>query len=211
VAPLCPGCPPLALPDGSRRLAGKRLLLQPVARRRLGTRRAVKIKPPPKRGVFRPQGRVLALKLGHSRLERLDPALKSFDEAANLGGKLHSHLESHFHPADSPKSVSIRISALTVTFRTHPPTLAVTKKCSSRLDSCATGCGRVGFSKPRRPLRAAKRGAIPPMRICMPQISAFGKTLFDSCRIGRLPGRLVSGELPRRLAGARLAMTLPRR
>ena len=60
-----------------------RLLPQSVARRRLRTRRTVEAKPALQIGVLRPQGRVLALKLGHPRLERLDPALKPFNEAAN--------------------------------------------------------------------------------------------------------------------------------
>ena len=107
------------------RLAGRfaqarRLLPQAVARGRLRTRRTVEAKTALQIGVLRPQGRVLALKLGHPRLERIDPALKSFDEAANLGGKLHPRLESQSDPAHSPKSPVSRISALTVTLRTHP-------------------------------------------------------------------------------------------
>jgi hypothetical protein len=96
------------------------LLPQAVARGRLRTRRTVEAKPALQIGVLRPQGCVLALKLGHPRLKPLDPALKSFDEATNLGRKLHSHLESQSDPADSPKSPSSPISALTVTLRTHP-------------------------------------------------------------------------------------------
>ena len=107
------------------RLAGRfaqarRLLPQTVARRRLRTRRTVEAKPALQIGVLRPQGGVLALKLGHPRLERRDPALKPFNEAANLGGKLHSRLESQFDPAHSPKSRPSRISPTTVTRRTHP-------------------------------------------------------------------------------------------
>ena len=79
-----------------------------------------------KSAFLSPQGGVLALKLGHPRLERLDPALKPFNEAANLGGKLHSRLESQSDPARSPKSRPSPISALTVTFRTHP-SLGVTQ------------------------------------------------------------------------------------
>ena len=107
------------------RLAGRfaqarRLLPQAVARRRLRTRRTVEAKPALQIGVLRPQGGVLALKLGHSPLKRLDPALKPFDKTANLGGKLHSRLESQSDPADSPKSPSSRTFALTVALRTHP-------------------------------------------------------------------------------------------
>ena len=112
------------------RLAGRfaqaRRLPQAVARRRLRTRRTVEAKPALQIGVLRPQGGVLALKLRHPSLERLNSALKSFDKAANLRRKLHSRLKSQSDPADSPKSPVSPISALTVTLRTTP-SLAVTK------------------------------------------------------------------------------------
>jgi hypothetical protein len=120
------GDPPerIALGAGlaAARLAGqfaqaRRLLPQAVARGRLRIRRTVEAKPALQIGVLRLQACILALKLGHLRLKPLDPALKPFDEAANLGRKLHSRLESqsdaalpqitlqsHFHPHRDPDS-----------------------------------------------------------------------------------------------------------
>jgi len=72
------------------------LLPQPVARRRLGARRAVKVQSPPKLGHLRQQRFILA-----PQIRALAP--KRLDQLANPGRWNHPNLDSHFHPRSSRK------------------------------------------------------------------------------------------------------------
>ncbi len=93
---LVPGLPAARLARASPKAArNARLLLQPVARRRL---RTVQVQSSSKLGrlgaegaVVSPQRLVLAPQVG-------DLALQRFDRLANLGRKNHPHLDSWFHP-----------------------------------------------------------------------------------------------------------------
>jgi hypothetical protein len=104
-----------------------RLLLQPVARGRLRTRRTVLTQPALQLPILRPQGRVLrsqarvlALKLPDAPLKPSDPTPKLIQKNPNLGGNVHSCLESQSVPADSPKSKPNAHFLQTVAARTHP-------------------------------------------------------------------------------------------
>ena len=97
---LVPRLPAARLARTAAKAAGNaRLLPQPIARWRLGARRAVLIQAPAKLGVLRPQRRVLA-----SQIRDLAP--KPLDQIANLGRENHPNLDSHFPPARLAKSVS---------------------------------------------------------------------------------------------------------
>ena len=89
---------------GGRLAKAHRFLPQPVARRRLRTRRTVKAELALQIRVLRAQGRILSLKLRHPAFKRLDPALKSLNENPNLGRNVHPHLESQELSSDTPKS-----------------------------------------------------------------------------------------------------------
>ena len=109
VSPLWPRCPPPDFSEGSRE--ARRLLLQPVARGRLRTRRTVLAQPALQLPILRPQGRVrrsqarvLALKLPNAPLKPSDPTLKLIQKSPNLGRNVHSCLKSQSVLPDSPKS-----------------------------------------------------------------------------------------------------------
>ena len=92
-------------------LQDPRLLLQPVARRRLGTVGAVQAHPSPKLGVLGPK--------------RLDLASEQVNQLLDFGRKNHPTLESEARiPVSQNRSPAINL-AWDVTFRTHPG-LAVT-------------------------------------------------------------------------------------
>jgi hypothetical protein len=113
---LWPACPPLVWPDGSRRLVGffrKPSLEGGFELVDLSSQACASNRHSPS---ARPDS---ALKLDHPRLERLDPALKPFDDAANLGAKLHSRRESQSSPARSPQITPPAAFPVTVTLRTH--------------------------------------------------------------------------------------------
>jgi hypothetical protein len=89
-----------------------RLLLQPVARRRLGTVRTVLSQ--------------LSTKISDFSLEYRDLALQRSDQLIDFGGKIHPTLDSDSQPQVSQVPLIERKFAETVVFRTHP-TLGVTK------------------------------------------------------------------------------------
>ena len=114
------------------RLAGRfaqaRWLPQAVARRRLRTRRTVEAKTALQIGVLRPQGGVLALKLRHPTLKRLDPALKPVDKAGISAGSsmpvlnhnpprrllqitIQPHFRAHRGPSDLPPPWQLPVCA----------------------------------------------------------------------------------------------------
>src|SRR5271166_806438 len=85
VPPSWPVWPPLALPERPRRLPGMRgFFLQPVARRGLGTVRAVL-----------PQ---LAAKVRHFSLKRRNPPLQRGDQLFDFGRENHPILDSDSPP-----------------------------------------------------------------------------------------------------------------
>ena len=97
MSPFVPRLPAARLARTAAKAAGNaRLLPQPIARWRLGVRRAVLIQAPAKLGVLRPQRRVLA-----SQIRDLAP--KPLDQIANLGRENHPNLDSHFPPRSSRK------------------------------------------------------------------------------------------------------------
>src|SRR5271165_3356675 len=83
-----------------------RLLLQPVARRRLGTVRAVL-----------PQ---LAAKVRHFSLKRRNPPLQRGDQLFDFGRENHPTLDSDSPPVVSANPPTKLLSTIPVTFRTHP-------------------------------------------------------------------------------------------
>src|SRR5208337_3668482 len=83
-----------------------RLLLQPVARRRLGTVRAVL-----------PQ---LAAKVRHFSLKRRNPPLQRGDQLFDFGRENHPILDSDSPPVVSENPPTKVPSTIPVTFRTHP-------------------------------------------------------------------------------------------
>ena len=90
-----------------------RLLLQPVARRRLGAVGAVQIQASPKRGVL--------------RLERFDPAHQRGDKLFDFGRNTHSTLESEIRDPVSKNLGAAFDKEISVAFETHPG-LAVTPR-----------------------------------------------------------------------------------
>src|SRR5271157_2871818 len=83
-----------------------RLLLQPVARRGLGTVRAVL-----------PQ---LAAKVRHFSLKRRNPPLQRGDQLFDFGRENHPTLDSDSPPVVSENPPTKVLSTIPVTFRTHP-------------------------------------------------------------------------------------------
>src|SRR5208337_4738291 len=83
-----------------------RLLLQPVARRGLGTVRAVL-----------PQ---LAAKVRHFSLKRRNPPLQRGDQLFDFGRENHPILDSDSPPVVSENPPTKLLSTIPVTFRTHP-------------------------------------------------------------------------------------------
>src|SRR5271166_5546189 len=94
-----------------------RLLLQPVARRRLGTVRAVL-----------PQ---LAAKVRHFSLKRRNPPLQRGDQLFDFGRENHPTLDSDSPPVVSANPPTKLLSTIPVTFRTHPAweLPAITSRC----------------------------------------------------------------------------------
>ncbi len=110
VAPLSPA----RLARTAAKAAGKaRLLPQPVARRRLGARRAVQIQPAPKLGVLGSKALVLPPQIGDLRAKRGNLAPERFDQRLNFGRENHPHLDLRFAPA--------RLENLAKPQRSHTP------------------------------------------------------------------------------------------
>jgi hypothetical protein len=97
-----------------------RLLLQPVARRRLGTVRTVLSQ--------------LSTKISDFSLEYRDLVLQRSDQLIDFGGKIHPTLDSDSQPQVSQVPLIERKFAETVVFRTHP-TLGVTIRLGIRAKS----------------------------------------------------------------------------
>src|SRR5271165_221231 len=121
-------------------LQNPRLLLQPVARRRLGAVGAVQIQTSPKLGVLGPK--------------RLDLASERVDQLHDFGRKNHSTLESEVR-APVPKNRNADIdSPPGVAFRTHPG-LAVTRWRNGGAIPCMSAWAASGTAS--RSCRIARR------------------------------------------------------
>jgi hypothetical protein len=147
-----------------------RLLLQPVARRRLGTVRTVLSQ--------------LSTKISDFSLEHRDLALQRSDQLIDFGGKIHPTLDSDSQPQVSQVPLIERKFAETVVFRTHP-----------HLGSYLTSCHMPSAPMARFRFKFAKLR--PRARSGLSTHSPGRSTRLRSKRLGRghCPHRYISSSM----------------
>src|SRR5208337_2648624 len=152
-----------------------RLLLQPVARRRLGTVRAVL-----------PQ---LAAKVRHFSLKRRNPPLQRGDQLFDFGRENHPILDPDSPPVVSENPPTKVPSTIPVTFRTHPA-WELRKKSKStefgrrggqrHFPCLSLGQGPIHFA-PKRHVQPRSSGLSPTPKTNLPQRPASAKQKFLIC------------------------------